>query len=69
MAKLKAATRSALPASKFGLPGKRAFPVNDRSHAANAKARATQGVEAGTLSASQAAKIRSKANKVLAASK
>ena len=69
MAKLKAATRNALSASKFGLPGKRAFPMPDRGHAANAKARATQGVEAGTLSPSQAATIRKKANKVLTASK
>jgi hypothetical protein len=65
MAKLKAATRNALPASKFGLPGKRKFPMPDKSHAANAKARATQGVKRGTLSASSAAKIRSKANRIL----
>ena len=69
MDKLKASTRNALPASKFGLPGKRAFPIPDRSHAVAAKSRATQGVEAGTLSAAQASKIRARANKVLSASK
>jgi hypothetical protein len=68
MAKLKAATRNALPASKFGLPGKRKFPMPDKSHASNAKARATQGVKRGTLSSSSAAKIRSKANRILGSS-
>jgi len=65
MAKLRAKARKALPSSEFGLPGKRAYPVNDRSHAANAKARATQMVNRGKLSGSQAAEIRAKANRVL----
>lgn len=62
--KLSNRSRSNLPASKFAGPG-RSYPVNDRSHAANAKARATQQVKAGNLSPSAAAKIRSRANKVL----
>ena len=37
----------------------------DRAHAANAKARATQQVKKGSLSASEAAKITAKADKVL----
>ncbi len=37
----------------------------DRSHAANAKARATQGVKAGRISSATAAKIRAKANRIL----
>jgi len=41
MAKLKAARRNALPKSSFALPGKRAYPIHDRSHAANALARAS----------------------------
>jgi hypothetical protein len=65
MAKLKAKRRNALPASKFGLPSKRAYPLNDRSHAANAKSRATQMVRKGKLTAAQAAEIRLKANRVL----
>jgi hypothetical protein len=65
MAVLKAATRNKLPDSKFGLPGSRRFPVNNRAHAANAKARATQAVKAGRLSPESAAKIRKKANAVL----
>ena len=64
MAKLTAAARKAIPASKFALPGGR-FPVEDRAHAANAKARATQGVKAGTLSPAQAATVRRKADRVL----
>lgn len=65
MAKLKAATRNKIPASKFGLPGSRKYPMPDRSHAANAKARATQMVKAGKLSSASAAKIRAKANRML----
>ena len=37
----------------------------DRAHAANAKARATQMVNAGRLSAASARKIRAKANRIL----
>ena len=65
MAKLKASTRNALPTSEFGLPGRRAYPMPDRSHAANAKARATQMVAKGKLSSGAAAKIRAKANAIL----
>jgi hypothetical protein len=65
MAKLTAKSRKVIPTSEFGLPGSRKYPMPDRSHAANAKARATQQVEKGRLSASSAAKIRAKANKVL----
>ena len=65
MAKLKAARRKSLPSSEFGLPGSRKYPMPDRSHAANAKARATQMVKRGKLSAASAAKIRAKANRKL----
>lgn len=63
--KLKTSTRNALPASKFGMPGARKFPMPDKSHAANAKARATQGVNKGTLSPAMASRIRVKANRIL----
>lgn len=69
MDKLKAAARNALPASTFGMPGKRKYPMPDKSHAANAKARATQQVEAGHLSAGAAATIRAKANRILGKAK
>ena len=65
MAVLKAKRRNALPASKFGLPGSRKYPMPDKSHAANAKARATQMVKRGKLSSGQAAHIRAKANRIL----
>jgi hypothetical protein len=65
MAKLKAKTRNAEPASDFGLPKQRKYPMPDRSHAANAKARATQMVAKGKLSSGQAARIRAKANRIL----
>ena len=39
MAKLTAAVRNNLPTSDFALPKDRAYPINDRGHAANALAR------------------------------
>jgi len=65
MSKLKASTRNALPKSTFGMPGERKYPMPDKSHAANAKARATQQVAKGNLSPASAAKIRAKANAIL----
>ena len=64
MAKLTTRARAALPKGKFAGPG-RSYPVPDRSHAANAKARATQQVKAGNLSPAAAAKINARANRVL----
>jgi hypothetical protein len=66
MAELRAAKRNKLPAGEFGLPGSRKYPMPDRSHAANAKSRATQMVAKGKLSPASAAKIRAKANRLLA---
>lgn len=63
--KLTSAARKALPASTFGQPGKRAYPMPDKSHAANAKARASQAVNAGRMSKSTESKIDAKANRVL----
>jgi hypothetical protein len=64
MAKLTAKSRSKLPTSTFAGPG-RSYPVPDKSHAANAKARATQQVNKGNLNPATKAKIVAKANKVL----
>jgi hypothetical protein len=63
--KLNEAARKRIPKSDFGEPGSRKYPMPDRSHAANAKARATQQVKRGNLSAAQASKIRAKANRIL----
>lgn len=65
MSKLTAKARKSIPKSEFGLPGSRKFPMPDRAHAANAKARATQQVNAGNLSPSSKAKIDAKANRIL----
>ena len=65
MTKLTTAKRKALPKGKFAEPAKRKYPIQDKAHAANAKARATQMVAKGKLSASAASKIKAKANKVL----
>ena len=65
MTKLTTKARKAIPKSEFGMPGSRSYPMPDKAHAANAKARATQMVNAGKLSPSSKAKIDAKANKIL----
>lgn len=65
MSKMTAATRSSLPKEEFGMPGSRKYPMPDKSHAVNAKARATQMVSKGKLSPAMASRIRSKANSIL----
>jgi len=62
MAKLTAKQRNNLPVSEFAGPDK-SYPVNDRSHAANAKARAEQQYEKGNLSKAERDKIDARANK------
>ena len=66
MAKLTTKDRKKVPATEFGEPGKRAYPMPDKAHAANAKARATQMVKKGKLSESEKKKIDAKATKSLA---
>lgn len=63
--KLTTAARKSIPSSKFGLPGSRKYPMPNRSHAANAKARASAQYNKGALSLSELSKIDAKANKVL----
>lgn len=65
MAKLSSYSRNKLKKSTFGLPGERKYPINDRSHAANAKSRASQQEAKGNLSPAQKAQIDAKANKLL----
>jgi hypothetical protein len=65
MAILTTTKRNRIPKSEFGLPGSKKYPVNDKAHAANAKARATQMVKKGKLSEASKVKIDNKANKVL----
>ncbi|GAA0721384.1 hypothetical protein [Dokdonella soli] len=63
--KLTLTRRNMAPGAQFGLPAQRKYPMPDKSHAANAKARATQQVEKGNLTAAQKAEIDAKANRVL----
>lgn len=65
MAKLTSKRRNSLPKSAFGLPGSRKYPMPDKAHAANAKARAAQQVAKGNLSPAAKARIDAKANRIL----
>lgn len=76
MAELSTKKRAKLPASKFGLPEKARsteakketgnYPMPDKKHARNAKARAAQQYKAGNLTKTQLEKINRKADKILA---
>jgi hypothetical protein len=65
MAELDTEKRKKIPASKFGLPEKRAYPIEDKAHARNAKARASQQQNAGRLTKAEEAKIDRRADAVL----
>ena len=64
MAKLTTKGRDKLPASKFAGPD-RSYPVPDKPHARNAKARASQAANAGRMSRGEERKIDAKADRVL----
>jgi hypothetical protein len=57
--------RDNLKDSTFGLPEERKYPMPDKAHARNAKARASQQLQEGNLTRSEKAKIDRKADKVL----
>jgi hypothetical protein len=71
--------RSRLPAKDFGLPEKARtteakkesgnYPMPDKPHARNAKARAAQQVKKGNLTKAEKKRIDRKADKVLASAK
>ena len=65
MAKLSDEKRDDLKPSQFGLPEERKYPMPDESHARNAKARASQQVEKGNLTAAEKRKIDRKADQIL----
>lgn len=65
MSKLKAASRNKLADSQFGMPSQRKYPMPDKSHAINAKSRASQQAAKGNLSSSAKSKIDAKANKII----
>ena len=57
--------RDAEPKSEFGLPEERKYPMPDKSHARNAKARASQQVKKGNLTTSEKQRIDRKADRIL----
>ena len=65
MAQLTEKKRDSLKASTFGLPEERKYPMPDKSHARNAKARASQQEEQGTITAKEKPKIDRKADRIL----
>jgi hypothetical protein len=65
MTELSAKARAKLPKKDFAEPEKRAYPIEDKAHARNAKARASQAVKAGRMSKAEEKRIDSKADAVL----
>ena len=65
MAELNTDARKRLPKSKFAEPDKRAYPIEDKAHARNAKARASQAAKAGRMSKAEEGKIDRKADAIL----
>ena len=65
MATLTEKKRDNLKDSTFGLPDEHKYPMPDKSHAANAKARASQQEKKGNLTGTEKAKIDRKADRIL----
>lgn len=62
---LNTAARKKLSTEQFGLPDTREYPMPDREHAGNAKARASQMLKEGKLTQAEYEQILAKANKIL----
>ena len=69
MAELSTSRRKKLKKTTFGIPSQRKYPMPDKSHAANAKARAKQQLNQHKISRSTYNSIVSKANRVLGSSR
>ncbi len=65
MAELNAKSRAKLPKKDFAEPAKRAYPIEDKPHARNAKSRASQAQKVGRMSKAEEAKIDRKADAVI----
>jgi hypothetical protein len=65
MAKLSTQRRKSLSKSTFGLPSQRKYPMPDKAHAINAKARAEQQYHKGNLTVTQLHEIDAKADKII----
>jgi hypothetical protein len=64
MSKLTTEQRKKLPSSDFALSGRR-YPIEDKAHARDAKARASTEEHKGHLSAAEKAKVDKTADAVL----
>jgi hypothetical protein len=65
MATLTEKQRDKIPDKKYGLPEEHKYPMPDKAHARNAKARASQQKKAGNLTSTEKAKIDRKADRIL----
>ena len=65
MSNLSTKKRESLPKSDFGLPDERKYPMQDKSHARNAKARASQQEDDGNLTAAEKRQIDRKADRII----
>jgi len=65
MGELTTADRKAEPRSDFGLPEERKYPMPDKAHARNAKARAAQQRKEGNLTAAEQQRIDRKADRII----
>jgi hypothetical protein len=65
MSKLTAAVRNKLPKREFALPSERKYPIENKSHARNAKARASEMEHKGRISKATEERIDARANKIL----
>ena len=65
MPRLDTAARKKIPAKDFVEPEKRAYPIENKAHARNAKARASQAAKAGRMSKAEEAEIDKKADRLL----
>jgi hypothetical protein len=65
MATLTEKKRDKMAESTFGLPEEHKYPMPDKSHARNAKARASQQEKKGNLTEREKEKIDRKADRIL----
>ena len=65
MGELSTKKRASISDAKFGLPEERKYPMPDKAHARNAKARASQQEDEGNLTPKEKAKIDRKADRIL----
>jgi len=62
---MSAKKRKSIPKSEYGLPDEKKYPMPDKAHARNAKARASQQQNKGRITASEERQIDRKADRIL----